>query len=161
MRTSTVLEHLEFPNSTLTSDPDPRWGRGGRGGRIERLGPQPLKSVPALHRSRAPARALSHAAARHEIGVNKVMWGSDYPHPEGAWPWSRESLRRTCAAMPETELRSILGGNAVSCYGMDAAVLESAASRVGPTVAELTAPPGPVPSGAHLSWAFRSTDKWT
>jgi predicted TIM-barrel fold metal-dependent hydrolase len=105
--------------------------------------------------------SATEAASRHEIGVDKVMWGSDYPHPEGAWPWSRESLRRTCAGMPESELRAILGGNAVSCYGMDVEVLERAAARVGPTVAELTEPPGDVPVGAHLSWAFRGTDKWT
>ena len=105
--------------------------------------------------------SATEASARYEIGVEKLMWGSDYPHPEGAWPWSRESLRRACAGVPEPELRLILGVNAVNCYGMDAGVLERAAARVGPTLAELCEPPGEVPSGAHLSWAFRATDKWT
>ena len=26
---------------------------------------------------------------------------------------------------------------------------------------ELRLPPGEIPNGAHLSWAFRNTDKWT
>jgi predicted TIM-barrel fold metal-dependent hydrolase len=101
------------------------------------------------------------AAARHDIGVTRLMWGSDYPHPEGAWPWSRESLRRTCAGMTDEEMRLILGANAIACYGMDAAVLERAADRVGPTVEDLRGLPAAVPEGAHLSWAFRTTDMWT
>jgi hypothetical protein len=63
--------------------------------------------------------------------------------------------------MSEDDMRLILGANAAACYGMDTDVLETAAARVGPTVAELREPVGDVPSGAHLSWAFRSTDKWT
>jgi hypothetical protein len=89
------------------------------------------------------------------------MWGSDYPHPEGAWPWSRESLRRTCASVTDDEMRLILGENAIECYGMDGDVLARAAARVGPTIDELRLPPGEIPNGAHLSWAFRNTDKWT
>ncbi|MBM3659007.1 MAG: amidohydrolase [Actinobacteria bacterium] len=105
--------------------------------------------------------SATEAEARHRIGVTKLMWGSDYPHPEGAWPWSRESLRRTCADMTDAEMRLVLGANAMTCYGMDAAVLARAAAAVGPTLAELREAPGEVPPGAHLSWAFRSTDMWT
>jgi predicted TIM-barrel fold metal-dependent hydrolase len=105
--------------------------------------------------------SASEAAARNDVGITKLMWGSDYPHPEGAWPWSRESLRRTCVGMTDDEMRLILGGNAIECYGMDADVLARAAARVGPTADELRAPPAEVPQGAHLSWAFRTTDKWT
>ena len=89
------------------------------------------------------------------------MWGSDYPHPEGAWPWSRESLRRTCAGMSERDMRLVLGENAISCYGFDTDVLTHAATEVGPTLEELRGPAGDVPHGAHLSWGFRATDKWT
>jgi hypothetical protein len=58
-------------------------------------------------------------------------------------------------------MRLVLGANAIACYGMDEAVLLQAAERVGPTVGELGQPPAGVPEGAHLSWAFRSTDMWT
>ncbi|HXW33451.1 MAG TPA: amidohydrolase family protein, partial [Acidimicrobiales bacterium] len=30
---------------------------------------------------------------RHEIGVDVFMWGNDFPHPEGTWPHTRESIR--------------------------------------------------------------------
>lgn len=105
--------------------------------------------------------SATEAAARHEIGITKLMWGSDYPHPEGAWPWSRESLRRACVGMRDDEIRLVLGENAMACYGMDADVLERAAARVGPTFDDVRATPGAVPDGAHLSWAFRATDMWT
>ena len=105
--------------------------------------------------------SATEAAARHRIGVANLMWGSDYPHPEGAWPWSRESLRRTCVGMDDDEIRLVLGANAIACYGMDADVLVRAAARVGPTLGELREPPAGVPDGAHLSWAFRATDTWT
>ena len=35
--------------------------------------------------------------ARTQIGLDKYMWGSDYPHHEGATPFSRESIRRAFA----------------------------------------------------------------
>ena len=27
-----------------------------------------------------------------ELGADKVMWGSDFPHPDGVWPDSREYI---------------------------------------------------------------------
>jgi predicted TIM-barrel fold metal-dependent hydrolase len=105
--------------------------------------------------------SAAEAAARHEIGITHLMWGSDYPHPEGAWPWSRESLRRACAGMSDREMRLVLGENAIACYGFDAGLLQRAAEQVGPTIAELREPPGETPADAHLSWGFRATDKWT
>jgi len=28
---------------------------------------------------------------RDMIGIDNLMWGSDYPHTEGVWPYSQES----------------------------------------------------------------------
>ncbi len=39
------------------------------------------------------------------------MWGSDYPHDEGTWPYTREHLRARFHDVPEKELREILAGN--------------------------------------------------
>ena len=30
---------------------------------------------------------------RHEIGLDRIMWGSDFPHSEGTYPYTREALR--------------------------------------------------------------------
>jgi predicted TIM-barrel fold metal-dependent hydrolase len=32
------------------------------------------------------------AELRHEIGIDSIMWGSDYPHPEGSWPYTRQQM---------------------------------------------------------------------
>jgi predicted TIM-barrel fold metal-dependent hydrolase len=78
------------------------------------------------------------AEMRHEIGLDKLMWGADYPHLEGAAPVHRETLRYIFGGIPEDELRLILGGNAVKLFGFDASLLQEVADRVGPTVADLT-----------------------
>ena len=69
---------------------------------------------------------------RHQLGVDKLMWGTDYPHPEGLWPQTRERLEENFKGLPETELEAIFGMNAVNCYGLDPAALAPIAARIGP-----------------------------
>jgi predicted TIM-barrel fold metal-dependent hydrolase len=76
------------------------------------------------------------ADLRAEIGVANIMWGSDYPHPEGTWPYTREQMIETFRGVPESELRAMLGLNAARVYGMDLAALERTASRIGPKIAD-------------------------
>lgn len=85
---------------------------------------------------------------RHEVGLDKVMWGSDYPHDEGTFPYSREAMRNSFAGLPHEEIAAILGGNAARVYGFDLAALDAVARRVGPTVAELDQPLNEVPPDA-------------
>ena len=54
---------------------------------------------------------------RHVIGVENLMWGSDYPHDEGTFPHSREVIERTFKDVPEDEKRKIVGENAAKLYG--------------------------------------------
>ena len=39
-------------------------------------------------------------ARRYEIGVGNIMWGNDFPHPEGTWPHTREWLRKRLLRHP-------------------------------------------------------------
>jgi predicted TIM-barrel fold metal-dependent hydrolase len=80
------------------------------------------------------------AAAFHEIGLDRILWGSDYPHDEGTYPDTRRSLRAAFAAWPEAELRRILAGNIASVYGFDLDALAPVAAEVGPTVEEIATP---------------------
>ena len=99
---------------------------------------------------------------RHRIGVDRLMWGSDYPHAEGVWPWVPQSLRCTFDDVDEPDLRRMLGGNAVACYGFDAQRLHERAAAIGPTVAEVASSPLPeLPDdpGVEFSWGFR-TSPW-
>ncbi len=74
---------------------------------------------------------------RHKIGLDRIMWGSDYPHMEGTWPNTREYLRNTFSEYPEDEIRAILGKNALNAYGFDAKVVEPVADRIGPTLSSI------------------------
>jgi predicted TIM-barrel fold metal-dependent hydrolase len=74
---------------------------------------------------------------RHAIGVNNIIWGSDYPHLESTWPHTKEKLRQGLAGVPELELRALLGENAARVYNLDLAKLAPIAARVGPGVDEI------------------------
>jgi predicted TIM-barrel fold metal-dependent hydrolase len=91
----------------------------------------------------------AEADSRHRIGIDRFLWGSDYPHDESTYPHTREGLRRAFAGARESELRQVLGGNAAALYGFDLEALRPLAAAVGPTVAELAEPyvDGVVPEG--------------
>ena len=74
---------------------------------------------------------------RHKIGLDKLMWGSDYPHLEGSWPNTMSSLRETFGAYPEDETRALLGANAANVYGFDLDQLHSIAAEIGPELADI------------------------
>ena len=71
-------------------------------------------------------------AVRHEIGVGSLMWGSDYPHPEGSWPATSDRMAASFTGAPEDEVAAILGGNALDWYHFDADKLAEVAARIGP-----------------------------
>jgi predicted TIM-barrel fold metal-dependent hydrolase len=79
-------------------------------------------------------------ATRRQIGADRFMWGSDYPHDEGTFPFTREHLRQLFHDTPEAELRAILAGNAAALYGFDVDALAPLAEKVGPSVKEIATP---------------------
>jgi hypothetical protein len=80
------------------------------------------------------------APLRHQIGVDRIMWGVDYPHSEMTYPYTTESLRWTFAGVPEAEMRQMLGANAADVYGFDLASLTPIGDRVGPAVRDVAEP---------------------
>jgi predicted TIM-barrel fold metal-dependent hydrolase len=66
--------------------------------------------------------------------TGNMIWGNDYPHPEGTWPNSVAQLRPTIESLsvPIDEVRRILGGNAARLFGFDLEALQPIADRVGP-----------------------------
>jgi predicted TIM-barrel fold metal-dependent hydrolase len=76
-------------------------------------------------------------ARRYEIGVGNLMWGNDFPHPEGTWPHTRQWLRQAFCDIPVDETRAVLGANAAEMYGFDTAALAPVAARIGPTPDDL------------------------
>ena len=53
-------------------------------------------------------------------GVEPLMWGSDYPHPEGTWPTSHAICERMLEGVSDDEKRAIVGGNAARVFGFEA-----------------------------------------
>jgi predicted TIM-barrel fold metal-dependent hydrolase len=57
---------------------------------------------------------------RRFTGVESLIWGSDYPHPEGTWPNSRASLEEQLAGVPDDERAQMTGGTAARLFGFAA-----------------------------------------
>lgn len=89
------------------------------------------------------------AAAVGAIGLDRFMWGSDYPHNEGTHPFTREHLRQRFSGSDPAELRKILAGNTAELYGFDLDALAPLAARVGPTIDEISQPLIELPDGAN------------
>ncbi len=87
---------------------------------------------------------------RHRNGIDALMWGTDYPHPEGSWPHTVERLETDFRQVSIEDTRLLLGLNAVRCYDLDLPALEAIAGEVGPTPEqlhqdpELRTPPGAI-----------------
>ncbi len=56
---------------------------------------------------------------RDRIGVDCMMWGSDYPHSESTFPRSREVLDEILQGVPEEERAKIVCHNTARLYGFD------------------------------------------
>ena len=56
---------------------------------------------------------------RDIIGVDNLLWGSDYPHVESTFPRSREIIEDILAGCTEEEKAKIVGGNAARVYNLD------------------------------------------
>ena len=55
-------------------------------------------------------------ANRYRIGVDRLMWSSDYPHLESSWPDSGACISKMFHRVPGEEQRKIIAGNAAALY---------------------------------------------
>ena len=51
------------------------------------------------------------------VGVDNVVWGSDYPHPDGIWPESQKWIEEDLAGLPPKARRKITRDNTGKLYG--------------------------------------------
>ncbi|MGE4653213.1 MAG: amidohydrolase family protein [Myxococcota bacterium] len=70
-------------------------------------------------------------ALRGQIGIDKIMWGSDYPHAEGTWPHTKKKLAETFAGVARDEIARMVGGNAAALYHFDPEALAPLVDRIG------------------------------
>jgi predicted TIM-barrel fold metal-dependent hydrolase len=57
-------------------------------------------------------------ALRHDLGVENIMWSTDFPHPATTWPNSQDFIKRNFDGIPDDETELMVCGNAVKLYGL-------------------------------------------
>lgn len=81
----------------------------------------------------------AEVAIRDEVGVDKILWGSDYPHLEASYPFSRAAVRTAFQGVPTADAERMLAGNAAAMYGFDVERLRGIAEHIGPAYDEVSA----------------------
>ncbi len=104
-----------------------------------------LKDLPSEYAQRncwygASFPSKSELDGLSEIGAENVLWGNDYPHYEGTFPYNLESLRLTFADVAERERRMLFGENAATLYNFDLDKLKPLADLYGPTPEQIDQP---------------------
>jgi predicted TIM-barrel fold metal-dependent hydrolase len=93
---------------------------------------------------------------RHQIGVDRIMWGSDFPHDEGTYPYSSEAIRHTFAGIDRDEVQQMLGLTAAALYGFDTQALQALAAELGPAVDAVAAGLDRIPDSQSLAFESRA-----
>lgn len=55
---------------------------------------------------------------RHAVGVDNMMWSSDYPHHGNDWPYSRMTIDSMMSHIDRDERSRIIGANAARIFGL-------------------------------------------
>ncbi len=141
---------------------DPRTAESHFGGELLRSVPEPPSAYWARNCwAGASFMRPSEVVLRHEIGVDRIMWGQDYPHIEGTYPYTTEALRHTYAGVDRDEVARMVGGNAADVYDFDLAALAPVAARVGPMVAAVAVPLDAVPPDSRsIAFAGEAVKPW-
>ncbi|MDG2029190.1 MAG: amidohydrolase family protein [Acidimicrobiales bacterium] len=56
---------------------------------------------------------------RDLTGIECLLWGNDYPHREGSFPYYREWIDKQFAGVPDAEIDAITSGNAAKLFGLE------------------------------------------
>ena len=125
----------------------------GMMGEVDYSNSKVLKEPPSFYARRncwygASFPHPSDIRGREFVGIDRILWGNDYPHYEGCYPYSRENMRLALAELEEKEVRMILGENAARLYGFDLDVLRPLAAKIGITPDLVRVPLDEIPADA-------------
>ena len=62
-------------------------------------------------------------ATRHDIGIENLVWGNDYPHHDSIWPHSMSILDELFQGVPDDEVQKMVWDNVIDLYDIDTAKL--------------------------------------
>jgi predicted TIM-barrel fold metal-dependent hydrolase len=104
------LEHMDL------------WYQRHLGWAQEYLGFQPLKELPSHYVREHVYFSVQYEQVaieeRHHVGVDRIMFATDFPHIENEWPNSRPIIDKIYADIPEPDKRKIWAGNAVEFFSL-------------------------------------------
>ena len=66
----------------------------------------------------ADEETLAIAAESPYVGADRIIWASDYPHPDAKFPGVTAELAEAIASLTEEQQRRVAGGNAEALYGI-------------------------------------------
>jgi predicted TIM-barrel fold metal-dependent hydrolase len=98
-----------------------RWDQAHASSRYMQTTPLTLRPSEYFHRQ-VYATFIDDAVGvenRHQIGIDNIMWSSDYPHTASTWPHSRDIIARDFKAAPEAEKWKIVRENVIALYDLD------------------------------------------
>jgi predicted TIM-barrel fold metal-dependent hydrolase len=98
------------------------WYRRHLGWAEEQLGFKPLKALPSEYVRRHVYFSVQYERVaveeRRHVGVDRIMFATDFPHIECEWPNTRPLVEEIYADVPEPEKRRIWAGNAVEFFNL-------------------------------------------
>jgi uncharacterized protein len=65
-----------------------------------------------------PVEGSLHVLADY-VGPNKIMWATDYPHPDGFFPGAPDMVRKQLEGLSAATKHGVMAGGALSFYGMN------------------------------------------
>jgi predicted TIM-barrel fold metal-dependent hydrolase len=123
-----AMDFAWMPKVGASRDVDRPKGFGAEGEEVDRLGFElkkggwPFALTPSeFVRRQVHVTFMDEPAPLKFLettGVEPILWGSDFPHPEGTWPHSREVTERLFDGVDAAAKQAILGGNLARIYGI-------------------------------------------
>ena len=82
-----------------------------------------VKELPSTYWKRQMAATFVHepegVELRHQIGLENVLWSTDFPHPVCNWPDAGKKIVKQFEGVPEDEVHAITWANGARMYGID------------------------------------------
>ena len=82
-----------------------------------------VKELPSTYFKRQMAVTFVHepegVEQRHAIGIDNVLWSTDFPHPVCNWPNAGAKIQKQFAGVPEAEVHAITWQNGARMYGIE------------------------------------------
>ena len=100
----------------------------------ELLGFKPLKRLPSEYVKDHIYFSVQYenvaVELRHHVGVDHIMFATDFPHIECEWPDTRPIVERIYANVPEEERHQMWAGNCVNYFKLEQTAKTKAKAKV-------------------------------